>query len=254
MPTITIRFVRFLTNASWKCRHAGMAAAILLANAPAGAVDALMPDWHPVPEIAAAAETYMQSEVASESDQIMATAGHLDSRLQLPRCHRPLEVRLAPGTKRSARTTVSVHCSGNKPWKIYVPVYVAVMKNVLIARKSMARGHLIRPEDVEIVTRDISGLIGGYLTQVDDITGQRLRRAVAGGEFIGPSLLQAEFTIRKGQSVTLTANNDSLDIRMAGRALMNGTIDQRIRVKNTHSGRVVEGLVRSSEHVEVLVY
>jgi flagella basal body P-ring formation protein FlgA len=34
---------------------------------------------------------------------------------------------------------------------------------------------------------------------------------------------------------------------------MDGAVDQRIRVENTVSHRIVEGLVRSPEYVEVLV-
>lgn len=40
---------------------------------------------------------------------------------------------------------------------------------------------------------------------------------------------------------------------MAGTALMDGAVGQRIRVKNTSSGRIVEGIVRSREHVEILL-
>lgn len=40
---------------------------------------------------------------------------------------------------------------------------------------------------------------------------------------------------------------------MIGTALMDGAIGQRIRVENVNSGRVVEGIVRSREVVEVLV-
>ena len=34
---------------------------------------------------------------------------------------------------------------------------------------------------------------------------------------------------------------------------MDGALNQRIRVQNLNSGRVVEGIVRSREHVEVLL-
>jgi len=53
--------------------------------------------------------------------------------------------------------------------------------------------------------------------------------------------------------VTLRAQTNALQIRVAGKALMDGALGQRIRVQNTASGRVVEGLVRSAELVEVLV-
>ena len=60
--------------------------------------------------------------------------------------------------------------------------------------------------------------------------------------------------IERGQSVTITAQNGGLSIAMAGTALMDGTIDERIQVENAGSGRVIEAIVRSPERVEVLVY
>ena len=44
-----------------------------------------------------------------------------------------------------------------------------------------------------------------------------------------------------------------MNISMSGKALMDGALNQRIRVENITSGRVVEGVVRSREQVEILV-
>ena len=96
-------------------------------------------------------------------------------------------------------------------------------------------------------------MLGGYLSLTSDIIGQRMKRAVTRGVVITPSLLQTEILIKRGQSVTLTVHNESLDIRMSGKALMDGAANQRIKVENMRSGRIVEGLVRSAEQVEVMV-
>jgi flagella basal body P-ring formation protein FlgA len=73
------------------------------------------------------------------------------------------------------------------------------------------------------------------------------------GRVVTPAMLEAEIVIERGQTVTLVVEGDGLNISMAGRALMDGAVDQRIRVENAGSGRVVEGLVRSPQVVEVLV-
>ena len=86
---------------------------------------------------------------------------------------------------------------------------------------------------------------------IDDVLVFAAGRIRARGVVITPSLLQAEVLIRRGQSVTLTVHNEALDIKMSGNALMDGRANQRIKVENIGSGRVVEGLVRSAEQVEV---
>ena len=47
--------------------------------------------------------------------------------------------------------------------------------------------------------------------------------------------------------LTFGVANDRLNIRMTGKALSDGALHQRIRVENSSSGRVVEGIVRSRE-------
>jgi hypothetical protein len=66
-------------------------------------------------------------------------------------------------------------------------------------------------------------------------------------------MLQIKTDIRRGQTVTLTVGDGQFAIRTRGTALMDGAVNQRIRVKNTQSGRIVEGIVRSREQVEVLL-
>lgn len=246
--------VSILTDVTAKrrfpCLRGFLVVLVISASTVANAAET---QWHPIEEIAAAAEAYLKLTVGPSNDRIVPTAGHLDPRLRLPLCDETLDPYLRPGAKTTGRTIVGVRCPGTKPWKVYLPVYVAVMDKVLVAQNAMPRGHVINAEDLEIATRDVSGLVGGYLSRSDEILGQRLKRAVNRGAVILPSLLQVETLIKKGQSVVLTVNNNSINIRMSGIALMDGAVNQRIRVQNTRSGLVVEGLVRSAEQVEVLV-
>jgi flagella basal body P-ring formation protein FlgA len=66
-------------------------------------------------------------------------------------------------------------------------------------------------------------------------------------------MLVADIMVRRGQMVTLIVKSGQMYIRMAGRALSDGALNQRIRVENSNSQRVVEGVVRSTEYVEILV-
>lgn len=245
--------VGFLTNATAKRHLADFVAVSLLTLALSVGASAAENRWHPVKEITAAAENYLKVSIGPSDERIVPTAGHLDPRLQLPLCDETLDPFLRPGTKVSGRTIVGVRCPGSKPWKVYLPVYVAVMEELMIAKSSLPRGHLLQREDIEVATRDISGLTAGYLSQANDIVGHRLKRAVTRGVVFIPSLLADEILIKRGQSVVLTVSNDSLNIRMSGTALMDGARNQRIRVENTRTGLVVEGLVRSPERVEVLI-
>jgi flagella basal body P-ring formation protein FlgA len=210
-------------------------------------------DWEPTENIAAAAEQYLRDRIGPAAPRTTVQAGMLDSRHRLARCSQPLEPFLRRGTRIAARTIVGVRCAGEKPWKVYVPVDVVVTDKVLVARRTLPRGHVLVKDDLVAEQRDVSRLVSGYLSKVEDLLGQRLKTQLIAGRMLTPAMLQADIAVKRGQAVTLTINSGGISIQTGGKALMDGAINQRIKVENTNSGRVVEGIVRSREHVEVLV-
>jgi flagella basal body P-ring formation protein FlgA len=44
-----------------------------------------------------------------------------------------------------------------------------------------------------------------------------------------------------------------MSVRMAGRALSDGLMNQRVRVQNLSSGKIVEGIARSEQTVEIIL-
>lgn len=222
-----------------------VAALLLLVAAAAAAGNARQP----LDEVERAAEAF----VAQQSGSTSVVAAKLDRRLNLAPCERRLEAFLRPGARLANRTIVGVRCPGERPWKVYVPVHLAVDEDVLVLTRALPRGHLLEAGDLTRERRDVSRLSGGYARQPSEVLGQRLKRSLRAGSIVTPAVLSTRVLVRRGQSVTLRAHNDAVSIRVAGKALMDGALNQRIRVRNVSSGRIVEGLVRSAELVEILV-
>ena len=209
--------------------------------------------WQPIEEIASAAEQFLMLSTRNTGKDKVATAGYLDPRLTLPRCTLPLEPFLRPGSKLSGRVIVGVRCNGDQTWKVYLPVHLGVIDDVVVAARPLPRGHLIEPGDLETTSRDVSGLVGGYHSTARELLGQRLTRNVARGVVLSPTLVKDRTLVSRGQRVTLSVIGESIDIRMAGVAVSDGSKDQLIRVKNSGSGKIVEGRVRSPGTVEVML-
>lgn len=253
--------LRRISDGARACRAAGRVLTLVLVFGWACAAqaggntggDGAHFETQPVSDISQAAEQYLRQRLGATGRQVAPRAGQLDPRLQLPRCDHALEAFLREGSRIDQRTVVGVRCSGSRPWKVYVPVDVVEMRPVLVARRSLARDHVLLAEDVLAERRDVSRIVGGYVSEPEDIVGQRLKRRLVSGTVISPGMLRERIVIRRGQSVTLVVKNDALSIRMAGTALMDGSLNERIRVENTTSERVVEGIVRSAQYVEILV-
>lgn len=265
MPVATLRsdplFVRKLTatpvhrQETAALRQATAIVAIMLALLLVCPADsrASAPQWQPVEDIVATAEAYLDSRTGAFSGDTSVQAAGLDSRHRLPYCDEPLQAFMRAGAEIQARTIVGVRCTGRKPWKVYVPVDVVVMATVMVARQTLLKGQVLNAADLAAEQRDVSRLRSGFITDPKQVIGQRLKTQLIAGKLLKPSMLAADIAVRRGQTVTLTVNAGSFDIRMSGTALMDGVLQQRIRVQNNSSGRIVEGIVRSREVVEIMV-
>jgi flagella basal body P-ring formation protein FlgA len=270
MPSTIRKFVGFLTQqrdcrqiTDGAKRRAGRQlpyfvaslATLLIANGTVSADGvAQSSSWHPTEDIARTAEAFLRQKLGQADPRLSLQAGWLDPRVQMPRCTQELSGFLRRGTRVASRTVVGVRCEGGSPWKMYVTVDVVVRETVLVAARTLPSGHVVTGDDVRSEERDVSGMVGGYLSRADELVGQHLKNQIMAGRVITPAMLQADLVIRRGQSVTILVRNESLNISMAGKALTDGAVNQRIKVENLASRRIVEGLVRSPEHVEVLVY
>ena len=177
--------------------------------------------------------------------------GYLDTRLKLDKCPSSLDVFQANETRRTGYSSLQVRCPGPKSWKIYVPVKIKRFANVLVSKRTLARGHLISASDVTTIRADISRLNNGYFTQVNDIKGLSLKRSLREGRILTNGMLERQRLIKRGEMVTILANTGSLAIRMKGIALMDGRAGELIRVKNNNSKREIQATVVASGTVEI---
>lgn len=262
MPDSTATNVRKLTRQAAPrretvagCRLSGrflLAIGVIITTSGAFADSAAL-EWQDPDDIAAAAEKFLLARLSRTDGNTRVVAGPLDRRLRLSACDHPPEGFLRAGTRIGPKTVVGVRCTAPRPWKIYVPVEVVVETRVWVARRPLPRGHLLSEDDIVADVRDVSRMTSGYVADAGRLLGQRLRSSVLAGRILTPGLLEADDLIARGQTVTLAIVTGDVSIRMSGKALMDGGLNQRIRVENLNSGRVVEGIVRSRELVEVLV-
>jgi flagella basal body P-ring formation protein FlgA len=177
--------------------------------------------------------------------------GDLDPRLELRRCEEAIEVFSPAGARIQGNTTAGVRCRGPEPWTIYVPVTVEVYGTLLVTSRPLARGASLQPADVRPVRQVLSGLLSGYLTEVDGVQGMRLRRSVASGTVLTPAMLQVPVVVRRGDHVKLLVELPGLTLSAVGQALKDGSAGERISVRNLSSKSVVQGTVVDGGTVKV---
>jgi flagella basal body P-ring formation protein FlgA len=178
--------------------------------------------------------------------------GPIDPRMRLDRCTLPVTPTVPPGQHMRDRIMVELRCPGTSPWHIYVPVRIVGTSTVTIAARAIVAGSVLTAKDVRTEQRDVSGLPPGYLDDPTVAIGLTASRPISSGAVITNQFLVAAKAVLRGQEVTLVADVGSMSVRMAGRALSDGLMNQRVKVENLSSGKIVEGVARSEQVVEII--
>jgi flagellar basal body P-ring formation protein FlgA len=201
-------------------------------------------------------ETLARSEATVQfpplTDRQRFLVGPMQQNLQLDRCSSPVKPVVGPGKHMRDRVLVELRCTGTPSWHIYVPVRIVGTSMVAIAARAIVVGSVLTDKDVRTEQHDISELPPGYIDDPTVAVGLTAGRPISSGAIITNQYLVAAKAVVRGQAVTLVADVGDMSVRMAGRAMSDGLMNQRVRVENLSSGKIVEGIARSEQVVEII--
>ncbi len=213
----------------------------------------LATEWQAHADIAQVAEIAAAEMLPPAAGRRTLQAGPIDQRLRMPLCSVPMQAETPASLARGERMTVLVSCAEPQAWRLHVPVAIAEMAEVVVARGTLPADSVLEASHLALEERDVTQLRQGYLNETSTVIGQRLRRSMSAGQVLQPAMLKVDPLVRRGQRVTLFAASGMIEVKMAGLALANGAEGQRIPVRNLSSEREIEGVVRSAQRVEVLL-
>ncbi|WP_199096865.1 flagellar basal body P-ring formation chaperone FlgA [Dyella sp. ASV21] len=223
-----------------------LAALLLCAAAlPAYAVDT-------VQAARATAEQWLRGQYDTPGSRVVAQAAALDPRLQLSPCPAALNASLQEGTRLMPRMNVTVRCPQPDGWTVRVPVQLQVFRQVLVIARPLQRGDGVRPDDVHSEERDITRLGYGYVSDMGEVEGRTLSRAIGAGTVLTPNALGGRTAVKAGDQVQLISRLNGIEVRASGIALGSGDSGSRLRVRNGSSGKVIDAMVMAPGEVLAL--
>jgi flagella basal body P-ring formation protein FlgA len=243
-----------MTITAPKYRHCllalGLAAAPLRHAAPAAPLpDA---DLQDVPALEALAKSEATRQFPPLTDRQRFQIGPIEPHLQLSRCRQPVRAALASPHHMQDRATIELRCQDPNPWHLYVQVRIIGISTVAVAAHAIVMGSVLKAADMRVEEHAISELPPGFLDDPAIAVGLTASRPISGGAYLTNQQLIAAKAVQRGQAVTLVADLGGMSVRMAGKALSDGMVNQRVRVENLSSGKIVEGIARSEQIVEII--
>ena len=148
-------------------------------------------------------------------------------------------------------TSLTIHCENPVSWQIHLPVRVDIYDDVLVSKTPLVKGQLIDTDNVKLKKMKVSSLFNGYFREIVALTGLQAKRNLAGNSILTPADLQPRELVKSGQRVTILLNLKGLEVKSTGQALQSASLGQLIKVRNTQSNKIVEGVVSASGQITV---
>ncbi len=169
----------------------------------------------------------------------------LDPALRLPRCAGTLQARMATAA------SVEVQCPDARGWRVFVPVRIRRLQQVLVLNRGVAAGESIALDMFAAESRDASRLVGAVVGDAAAATGRVARRSLAAGSVLREADLLSPRLIRRGDVVSVVSRRGGVEVRMEGKAMGDAGSNERITVENLSSRKRVQGVVDAAGEVVV---
>ncbi|EMR13742.1 flagellar basal-body P-ring formation protein FlgA [Methylophaga lonarensis MPL] len=204
-----------------------------------------------ISEIEQTAYVFAMQQARMRYDNPQVIVDSLDPRLRLHPCERGMEAFANRDVSSAGSQTIGVRCRGPVSWTIYVPTRIRVMQAAVVAARPLSANHVLTSEDIRTEMVDIGNLRQGVIGHSDLVLGQTLRHPIAAGTVLSNNNFRQQATIKRGEFIQLIATVGKMEVRMQGTAMADAMEGERLRVRNSSSERIVEGIVDGPGRVRV---
>lgn len=203
-------------------------------------------------DISKTARQFLDANIdKSQFSRINIKMGQLDSRLKLTQCPLPLTSTLAPGSEFAGKTTVHLRCNSDSPWTVYISAQINLFGKIIQTTSPLTKGHILKDSDLHAVEEDLSRIKYGYFTSKENLIGKQLKRRLPQNRIIKANYVKAPTLVKRGELVSIIAENTGYSVKMSGTAMKSGARGERIQVKNSSSKRIVEGIIKEAGVVSI---
>jgi flagella basal body P-ring formation protein FlgA len=165
---------------------------------------------------------------------------------------------LRPNSVAGATWFGAVRYAPSREFTIWAKVTVTAQVSHVVAKRDIAPGQRIEPEDIGIETREefpspqpAAASAQAVATSAGAVTGKSSRVAIHAGAVVRPEILESFKDVRQGDIVEVEVQDGSAHLKFEARAAAAGSVGDAIPVRNPASGKRFVAKVQSKGHVFV---
>ncbi|MEC7226821.1 MAG: flagellar basal body P-ring formation chaperone FlgA [Candidatus Latescibacterota bacterium] len=146
---------------------------------------------------------------------------------------------------------VGIDVGGQTQRSMSVTADVRIWRPVVVASHMIKRGEEMAMVGCELAERDVTKVRGAYYSDIQVLEGMQARRTLSMGDIITDGHIEKIPIVRRGDAIRLVARAGRMNMSAAGEAMQNGGVGDRIRVKNSDSGKIVYGHILEDGAIQV---
>ncbi len=150
------------------------------------------------------------------------------------------------------RQTFQVTLPGAGPAGSFsVQAVVTPPPQVVVTARSLPRGAVLRPEDVELQAVNLREGTNEYSSTVEEVIGRQTTRALPAGAPVPRDAIRQPLLVRRGDVVTVHARGPGIHVRITARAREDGSLGELVSVESIYDRKTFLARVCDSREVEV---
>ncbi|MGB9697795.1 MAG: flagellar basal body P-ring formation chaperone FlgA [Thermodesulfobacteriota bacterium] len=147
--------------------------------------------------------------------------------------------------------TLTFYINGRKVQEVHFQAQVEIYAWVVVAKNYLPKHQLIKESDVHLVYRNITKYPADVLTETKEVIGKRASLHINAWEVLRKSMVEVPPLVKKGDYVTLLAENEGFRITAIGEVKEEGRQGEIVKVLNISSKKEIFGRVLDSQTVQV---
>ena len=146
---------------------------------------------------------------------------------------------------------VTASCGEGDVRRFDVTAALKTSRSVVVAKRTLVAGSVIREADVELKMLESDLIEGGAFEEIQAVVGEKVGRRVQAGDTLGADDLVKATLVKRGDICTVVVRGKGFHIITKARACDRGAAGDEVRLENLETKKVFTAVVVGSRRVEV---
>ena len=206
----------------------------------------------PIYKIKKMIKTYVVTHTSWKENQIHIDNINIPGKIVIP-THAMFNMAPAPNSTLVGKTAfaINVYKKNGSIQTYWITADIGILVDVVLASRPMEYHHIINKDDVYIGKKDLNKLLPGYITNLSEVIGKRVKRFISLNRPITTNMIEESPLFTRGAKVFIIAESDTVKVTAIGIAKEDGYRDKLARVMNIQSKKEVIGKVIGDNTIKV---